>query len=113
MLTKRIILIGVISLVITLMSPLFFHSYFEEKPDIVKQAIAFGGPFPFAEQMVILPSDTDSYPIEVKFESPFETETKYKVAPLLFSFLGYFLFLFALYSIIRRLFSGKPLKEPE
>ncbi len=113
MLTKRIIFIGVVSLAITLISPFFFHSYFEEKPEVVKQAITFGGPFPFAEQMVLLPSQTDSYPTEVKFESPFEKETKYKITPLLFSFLGYFLFLFALYSIIRRLFSGKPLEEPE
>lgn len=113
MLKKRIIYVGVLSLAITLLSPFIFHAYFEEKPMETEQTITFGGPFPFAEQIGDLPDDVKSYPTEVKFESPFDKETNYKVTPLLFSFLGYFLFLFALYSILRRLFSGKPIKEPQ
>lgn len=110
---KRMITIGILSLVITLMSPFIFYSYFEEQPETLKQKITFGGPVPFAEQSFNLPVQKDSYPLEIKFESPFDNETKYKLIPFLFSYICYFLFLFALYTIISRFFSGKQIKEPK
>lgn len=113
MIKKRMIAIGILSLGITLMSPFIFYSYFEEQPESLKQDITFGGPFPFAEQSINLPTEEGSYPIEVKFESPFDKETKYKVTPFLFSFISFFLFLFTFYTIISRFFSGKEIKEPE
>lgn len=112
MLKKRMIFIGILSLIITLMSPYIFFSYFEEKPEILKQNISFGGPFPYAMQMISLPDDDDLYPMEVKFESPFDKETTFKILPFFFSFSFFFLFLFAFYSIVSR-FIRKPLKEPK
>jgi len=114
MLKKRIVTILILSLAITILSPFFFYSYFEEKPTDLNQNIIFGGPFPFAEQTINLPNEKESYPIEIKFESPFEKDTIFKVTPFLFSLFSYFLFLFAFYTIIRRFFT-KPIKvkEPE
>lgn len=113
MLKTRMIIIGVLSLCITLLSPFIFNSYFEQQPEDLSQHLTFGGPIPFAEQKVILPSEEDQYPLEVKFESPFEKETKYKITPLLLSFVCFFLFLFAFYSIVARFFKAKPVIEPK
>lgn len=110
---KRIITIGILSLVITLLSPFIFYSYFEEQPETLTQKITFGGPVPFVEQSINLPDQKKSYPLEVKFESPSDNETKYKFSPFLFSYICYFLFLFAFYTIISRFFSGKQIKDPK
>lgn len=111
MFNKRLIFIGILALVITALSPFLFISYFDEKPDVLNQHLLFGGPFPFAEQKIDLPEDNNAYPIEVKFESPFEMDTNYKVTPFLLSFICFYLFLFALHSIISRFFSGRQGKE--
>ncbi|QED47380.1 hypothetical protein [Cytobacillus dafuensis] len=113
MLRKKLLIFGIISLAITIMSPFMFYSYIEKKPNSLQQNITFGGPFPFAEQMVTLPADKKLYPLEVKFESPFEKQTKYKATPFLFSFICFYLFLFALYSIVTRFFISREIKEPE
>ncbi|MBP2239968.1 Na+(H+)/acetate symporter ActP [Cytobacillus eiseniae] len=113
MLKKQIIIIGIISLIITILSPFYFVSYIEALPDSLNQKLAFGGPFPFAEQTFTLPDEENQYPLEVHFESPFEKETKYKITPFIFSYICLFLFFFALYTIIARFFTRKPVREPE
>lgn len=100
------------ALAVTLISPFIFYSYFEKKPDELNQNILFGGPFPFAEQTVSLSEAKGDYPLEVKFVSPFEKETNFKVTPFILSFVCLFLFLFAVYSIFTRLIIGRQLKEP-
>ncbi|WP_313801463.1 hypothetical protein [Cytobacillus sp.] len=112
MLKQRLIIIGILSFGITLLSPFIFYSYFETQPKILIQQLSFGGPFPFAQQTVTLPNGEDLYPLEVKFESPFEKKTALNITPFFFSFVCFFLFIFALYSIIARFFNGKPIKEP-
>jgi len=112
MLRRRIIIIGILSLGLTFLSPFVFLSYFESQPKILNQQLTFGGPFPFAEQMATLPADEQLYPLEVKFESPFEKETNFKMLSFILSFIFFYLFLFALYSIFAR-FIRKPLKEPK
>ncbi|KAB2337352.1 hypothetical protein F7731_07000 [Cytobacillus depressus] len=112
MLRNRLIVFGILALTITVVSPFIFYSYFEEKPADLHQSLVFGGPFPFAVQKATLPQDEEQYPLEVKFMSPFETETNFKVTPFLFSFICFFLLLFAFYSIIIRLFIGRKEKEP-
>lgn len=104
---------GLLALAITILSPFIFYSYFETPPESLNQKLTFGGPFPFTEQSFTLPSDEGQYPLEVKFESPFEKDTKYMVTPFVLSFLSFFLFLFALFSIIGRFFKGKPVPEKE
>lgn len=94
------------------MSPFIFYSYFEKKPEDLNQRILFGGPFPFAEQAVSLPVEKDKYPIEVKFISPLDKETSFKITPFILSFSSIFLFLFAFYTIISRFINGRQLKEP-
>ncbi|MEH7125516.1 hypothetical protein V7122_23990 [Bacillus sp. JJ1532] len=113
MLTKKIIFFGVLALVITLSTPIIFVSYFETKPAQLSQDILFGGPFPFAEQRNSLPEAEHDYPLELKFTSPLEKETNFKVIPFLFSFICFYLFFFSLYYIISRFFSGRQLKEPK
>ncbi len=112
MLKKRMITTILLSLIITSLSPFIFYGYFEEIPADLEQKIIFGGPFPFAEQRIHLPADKESYPIEIKYVSPFEKKTNFKVTPFLFSLLSYFLFIFAFYTIIRRFFT-KPIKVKE
>jgi len=110
---NRIIFIGIISLGVTIFSPFIFYSYYETQPKLLEQKVLFGGPLPFAEQQITLPADDNKYPLEVKFTSPFEKQTTFKAIPLLISFVCYFLFLFALYSIIARFFHRLPAKEPK
>ncbi|KOP81924.1 hypothetical protein ACFFHH_24975 [Cytobacillus solani] len=113
MIKHRIIIVGIFSLVITLISPFVFYSYFETQPKILNQQLSFGGPFPYAEQTITLPAGEELYPLEIKFESPFERETKFNIIPFILSFVCFFLFFFAIYSIIARFFKGKPVKEPQ
>ncbi|WP_102271607.1 hypothetical protein [Cytobacillus massiliigabonensis] len=112
MLKHRLIIVGIFSLVITLISPFIFHSYFEAKPKNINQQLSFGGPFPYAEQTVTLPAGDKLYPLEIKFQSPFEKETKFNIIPFILSFVCLFLFFFAIYSMITRFFKGKTVKEP-
>lgn len=109
---KKLLLFCLLSLAITFMSPFIFYSYFEKKPEDLNQRILFGGPFPFAEQAVSLPVEKDKYPIEVKFISPLDKETSFKITPFILSFSSIFLFLFAFYTIISRFINGRQLKEP-
>ncbi|MBT2687863.1 hypothetical protein J7I93_06700 [Bacillus sp. ISL-47] len=113
MISKKVIIIVILSLAFTIISPFIFHSYYERKPESTHQNIEFGAPFPFAEQTTSFPEDSYSYPLEVKFSSPFEKETGYKAVPFLFSFFSYFLLFFPLYTIFSRYFTGKPKKEEE
>lgn len=113
MLKQRIIIIGILSFGITLISPFIFYSYIETQPKIFVKQLSFGGPFPFAQQTVTLPSEENFYPLEVKFESPLEKKTKFNITPFFFSFVCFFLFIFALFSIIARFFNRKPIKEPQ
>lgn len=113
MIKKKDIIIGILSLGFTIISPFIFHSYYEGKPESTNQNIVFGAPFPFAEQTISFPEDSDSYPLEVKFTSPFEKETDYKVVPFLFSFFSYFLLFFSLYTIFSRYITRKPKHEEE
>ncbi|WP_057766222.1 hypothetical protein [Cytobacillus praedii] len=112
MLKTRLIITGIFSLGITLLSPFVFYSYFETQPQILNQQLSFGGPFPYAEQTVSLPSGKNHYPLEIKFESPFEMKTEFKIIPFIFSFVCFYLLIFAIYSIIARFFKGKAIKEP-
>ncbi|WNS77016.1 hypothetical protein RRV45_08540 [Bacillus sp. DTU_2020_1000418_1_SI_GHA_SEK_038] len=113
MLRNKLLFFGVVALAITLSSPFIFYSYFEERPAQLNQSISFGGPFPFAEQQVTLPEAKNEYPLEVKFVSPIEKETNFKVTPFLFTFICFFLFTFSLYTIISNFFNGRQKKEPK
>ncbi|PWW19821.1 hypothetical protein DFO73_11815 [Cytobacillus oceanisediminis] len=113
MISKKDIIIGILSLAFTIISPFTFHSYYEGKPESTIQNIVFGAPFPFAEQTISFPENSDSYPLEVKFISPFEKETDYKVVPFLFSFFSYFLLFYSLYTIFSRYMTRKPKRKKE
>lgn len=104
MMRKKILLLTIFSLLITSFSPYMFAVYFVEKPAYLTQASLFGGPFPFAEQIIILPNNDENYPIEIQFASPFIQETKFHALPFLLTFTCFFLLHLALISIIIRFF---------
>jgi hypothetical protein len=106
MFNKRILFLLLFSFLITSFSPFLFSSYFEEKPETTTQSLKFGGPFPFLEQSVELPKESNKYPLEVNFASPLEQETKVHFLPFLFCFAFYFLFFLSLFSILLRFFTG-------
>lgn len=112
MFIKKLLLFSVLAIAITLMTPYIFYSYFETKPVNLNQNLLFGGPFPFAEQNISLPEAKDHYPLEVKFTSPFEKETNFKATPFILSFICFFLFIFAFYSITTRFVTGRQVKGP-
>ena len=107
------LLFSVLALAITFITPFIFYSYFEQKPENLNQNLLFGGPFPFAEQNITLPKEKAHYPLEVKFTTPFEKETNFKVTPFILSFICIFLFIFAFYSIVRSFINGRQIKEPK
>ncbi|MEM5593691.1 hypothetical protein AAHH67_21580 [Niallia circulans] len=47
---KKYIVIMIISLLISLVSPFIFKNYVAQKPEQLEQSFRFGGPIPFAEQ---------------------------------------------------------------
>jgi multisubunit Na+/H+ antiporter MnhB subunit len=100
MIKKRFIIIGIISLLITLSSPYLFKGYFEKKPHQLTQNVHFGGPIPFVNQEVVLPGKESSYPLEVDFQSPFEEKTHINLISFFFSLIIFFTILFSLYSLI-------------
>lgn len=97
---KRIIIVGIISLIISLSSPFIFHNYLEKKPLEEKETMVFGGPIPFAEQKVQIPEEEYAYPAEFTFQSPLETETKIQTFPFVFTFICYFLLIFSVYTVV-------------
>ncbi|MGD6841855.1 hypothetical protein ACQCVH_04970 [Bacillus infantis] len=103
---KRVLIITIVSLAFTFVSPFIFDARLEVKPDSLTQNLLFGGPFPFAEQTSYLPEQVDAYPVVIQFESPLEKETNYKLTPLVLTELSYFLLFFAVTTIITRLFKG-------
>lgn len=113
MLRNKLLFFGAVALAISLSSPFIFYSYFEQRPNELNQRISFGGPFPFAEQEVTLPEANNEYPLEVKFVSPLEKETNLKIIPFLLTFICFFLFIFALYTIISNFINGRQKKEPK
>ncbi len=111
MISKKIITIGILSFAFTIISPFIFNSYVGEKPEKSNQNVKFGAPFPYAEQNISFPENSKLYPLEIKFSSPMEKETDYKILPFLFSFFSYFLFFFSLITIASRYISRKPQKK--
>ncbi|MFT8320324.1 MAG: hypothetical protein ABF649_05400 [Bacillus sp. (in: firmicutes)] len=101
---KRVTIIAVISLIISFSSPFIFKQYLEKKPLEPKDALVFGGPIPFAEQKVELPQNADLYPLEVQFQSPFEQTTKIHFIPFVFTFICFFLLIFAIYTVFASYF---------
>jgi hypothetical protein len=101
---KRIIIICVISMFVTLASPYIFTSYFEKKPESLKQTVHFGGPLPFIHQQAVLNENDKAYPLEVDFQSPFKQKTNFLLWPFLISFTIFFAILFSLYTIFSRFF---------
>ena len=110
---KRIIILFLLSLLITSLSPFMFSAYFEIKPESLTQASKFGGPFPFAQQSITLPTDHSKYPLEVRFASPFERETKFHTFPFMLSFSFFFLLILSLISILFRFFKGSHKQKSE
>ncbi|SFA76422.1 MULTISPECIES: hypothetical protein [unclassified Bacillus (in: firmicutes)] len=105
MIKKRFFYTLIISLVITLLSPYYFSSYFEKKPDTLEQNVNFGGPFPFLNQKVDLPSNEQSYPLEINFSSPIKKDTDVKPFMFLLSLSTFFALFFSFYTIIIRFFT--------
>lgn len=105
MLKKRFLYTLIISLVITLLSPYYFSSYFEKKPDNLEQNVSFGGPFPYLSQNVNLPASEQSYPLEIDFSSPFEKDTDIKLVMFILSLSAFFALFFSFYTIIVRFFT--------
>ncbi len=104
-------IIGIIALAFSIISPFIFNAYIEEKPDELEKTLIFGGPFPFAEQTLTLPEDKNSYPAIIDFESPMDEKTAIKWIPLLLTFMSYFLLFFSIYSIIARFINGRPTRK--
>lgn len=92
------------------MSPFVFKLYLEKKPTVIEETMAFGGPIPFAEQRVSLPEDTNDYPTEITFQSPFEQATIIQWLPLGFTFICYFLLIISLYTVLSR-YLTKPIQR--
>ncbi|MCE4048447.1 MULTISPECIES: hypothetical protein [Bacillaceae] len=107
---KRVIIVAIISLIVSLSSPFIFHNYLEKKPLEQKETLVFGGPIPFAEQKVQLPEEENAYPAEFTFQSPLETETKLQPFPLVFTFICYFLLIFSVYTVVAS-FSTKAINK--
>ncbi|WP_080846699.1 hypothetical protein [Cytobacillus gottheilii] len=111
---KNVIIITLLSLAFTLISPFVFNAYVAEKPAELPYKAVFGAPFPYLGQVEDLPEASTSYPVIVELESPFEEKTDFSIIPFVLSFLCFFLLFFSIYSIIARFMDRKPIeKEPK
>ncbi|MDQ0272437.1 hypothetical protein [Cytobacillus purgationiresistens] len=110
---NRVIIISLIALAFTVVSPFIFNAYIEDKPEELEQSLVFGGPFPFAEQSLKVPESPFSYPAIIEFESPLDESTTIKWIPMLLTFTCFFLLFFSFYSIVARFITGKPKKTEE
>lgn len=107
---KKILIIGVLSLAISLLSPFIFKHYLEKKPAVIEETMTFGGPIPFAEQHVSLPEELNDYPTEISFQSPFNQATSIQWLPLGFTFICYFLLIISLYTVLSK-YLTKPIQR--
>lgn len=111
---KKIVVILLLSLAFTLISPFVFNAFVADKPAELPYKAVFGAPFPYLGQVKELPEDTASYPVIVEFNSPFEEDTDFSVIPFALSLLCFFLLFFSIYTIIARFMDRKPAeKEPK
>jgi hypothetical protein len=112
MLKRRIIVLSLLSLIITCLSPFMFAAYFEKKPTSITQTAKFGGPFPFVQQTIVLPDNPNKYPIEVNFIFPPQKETKMDFVPFFLSFISFFTIIYTL-AFLGLLFFNGPKKVPD
>jgi hypothetical protein len=108
---KKYIVIMIISLLISLVSPFIFKNYVAQKPEQLEQAFHFGGPIPFAEQKKLLPTSVEAYPLEITFESPVQSKTIFHPIPFIFSFLVFFLLILAISTVFSSFFGKKSTKR--
>jgi ABC-type multidrug transport system fused ATPase/permease subunit len=108
---KKYIVITIISLLISLATPFIFKNYVEHKPEQIEQSFRFGGPVPFAEQQKLLPASTNAYPLDISFESPFQTKTIFHPVSFIFSFLVFFLLVLSIFTILKSYFGKIPTKR--
>lgn len=110
---KRVIAVSVLSLILSFCSPFMFKQYIEKKPLAQTDTLTFGGPIPFAEQKVELPTKEQAYPVVLSFQSPFEKDTTFHPLPLFFTFVCFFLLLFAVFSLFSSYIKKIPKKKRE
>ncbi|WML49402.1 hypothetical protein RCG23_05090 [Neobacillus sp. PS3-34] len=101
---KLIITALIISIILTGVSPYYFKTYFEKKPEPLRQTVHFGGPLPFLEQIALLPEKDKNYPAEANFQSPLKTKTHLKPVALILSIIIIFALVLSLSSIFIRFF---------
>ncbi|GKU82337.1 hypothetical protein [Niallia sp. NCCP-28] len=110
---KRVIAVSVLSLILSVCSPFMFKQYIEKKPHEQTRALIFGGPIPFAEQKVELPTKEEAYPVVISFQSPLEKDTIFHPLPLFFTFFCFFLLLFAVFTLFSSYIKKVPKKKRE
>lgn len=108
---KSIIVIILLSLAFTLVSPFVFNAYVDAKPSELPYKAVFGAPFPYIEQVKELPDDTGSYPFIAEFDLSLDHETDFNIIPFVLSMLCFFLLFFSIYSLLSRFMDRKPVKK--
>lgn len=107
---KSIIVIVLLSLAFTLVSPFVFNAYVDSKPAELPYKAVFGAPFPYIEQIKELPEDPDSFPVIVEFDFTFD-HTDFNIIPFVLSMLCFFLLFFSIYTLFSRFLDRKPEKK--
>ncbi|PKG22169.1 hypothetical protein [Niallia nealsonii] len=110
---KRVIAVSVLSLILSFCSPFMFKQYIEKKPLEQIRTLTFGGPIPFAEQKVELPTNKKAYPVVISFQSPLAKDTIFHPLPMVFTFVCFFLLLFAVFSLFSSYIKKVPKKKKE
>lgn len=107
---KSIIVIILLSLAFTLVSPFVFNAYVDAKPAELPYKAVFGAPFPYIEQVKELPEDPDFFPVIVEFDFSLD-HTGFNIIPFALSMLCFFLLFFSIFTLISRFMDRKPVKK--
>jgi hypothetical protein len=99
------IFIGIISLLVTFLTPVLFDVQLTEPPKT--NTIAFGAPFPFILQEISIPSKESQYPLIYEFHWEINKDISFLASNFFLSWISIFLLFFSAYSIVKRFFSKK------